>query len=149
MGTLTRQDMEAVIKGGGSVLYKGQTLWQLSQLPTDADLAEGDPAAESAAAAALDQQIAHLTAQRDRLLQRGQSPTIEPPPSTSAPLGGTPPSGDPIVEALGQQTADALAAAGYTTPGQLQSASDEQLLSVPGIGQATLNKIRAAFGQVS
>lgn len=135
MGQLSRAEMETAIRDGGSVLYGGQTLWQIGQLPSEADLAEGDPLAEAAVASALDVQIAHLTAQRARFNARGQSATLQPPTSAQ---GG-------LAEALGQPAADALTAAGLDTPAALAAASDADLLAIPGIGDATLKKIRATY----
>lgn len=40
--------------------------------------------------------------------------------------------------------ADVLAAQGFTTPEQIRSASDEELLDVDGIGPARLREIREA-----
>jgi len=63
MATLTRDEMEAVIKGGGSVLYQGRTLSSVAQLPSVAELAQGDPDKEAAATADLQAQIAQLQQQ--------------------------------------------------------------------------------------
>jgi len=38
-GTMSRADMEAVIKSGGSVLHKGEVYSSVDALPTEADLA--------------------------------------------------------------------------------------------------------------
>lgn len=67
MPQLNRKEMEAVIASGGSVLYGGRTIAHASQLPSEADLAKGDPEAETAAANALQQQIADLQAQVAKL----------------------------------------------------------------------------------
>lgn len=66
---LTRRQMEEVIRGGGSVLHGGRLCTRIEQLPTDADLAKGNPAQEALAAQALEAQIAALQAQHDRLTQ--------------------------------------------------------------------------------
>lgn len=81
MGTLTRNEMEQVIKSGGSVLYKDQILFHLSQLPSEADMAAGNPEQEAAARAALDAQIAALTAQRARLDLASQPVPPTPTPA--------------------------------------------------------------------
>lgn len=125
MGVLTRSEMEAAIAAGGSVLYQGRTIWQASQLPSVADLAVGDPAQETIAANAIQQQIADLQTQLDKL---SSAPTA---PAAS--------------DSLDAPTLDKLAQAGYATPEALTAASDEQLLAVSGIGQATLAKIRASY----
>jgi hypothetical protein len=80
MGQLTRAEMEQVIKDGGAVLHNGQTLWKLDHLPSEADLAAGDPEAEAIVQGALDTQIRHLQQQRDKLAARGQSATLQPQP---------------------------------------------------------------------
>ena len=61
--TLTRDEMEAVIKQGGSVLHKGRTISRVQDLPSLADLAQGDPVAEVQVLATLQQQMADLQAQ--------------------------------------------------------------------------------------
>jgi len=70
--------MEEAIKAGGSVLHKGAIYHQLGQLPSEAELAEGDPEQEAVVASALDAQITALQRQRDRLHLSRQSPTIGP-----------------------------------------------------------------------
>ena len=67
MPQLTREEMEAVIASGGSVLHKGQTLWKMEHLPSAADLVAGDPAGAAAVGSALDAQIAHLQNERAKL----------------------------------------------------------------------------------
>jgi len=37
--------------------------------------------------------------------------------------------------------------AGYPTPRFLREASDEELLAIEGVGQATVDKVRARVGQ--
>jgi hypothetical protein len=94
--SLSRADMERVIKDGGSVLHRGILHTRVETLPTEADLAEGDPAREQAAREALDAQIAALTAQRSRLDQAQPGPN---PPQRTARAGeqpsGAPPATDP------------------------------------------------------
>jgi hypothetical protein len=67
MPQLSREEMEAVIRGGGSVMYQGKTLTQIGHLPTEADLAQGNPEAETAAANTLQQQIVELQQQLAKL----------------------------------------------------------------------------------
>ena len=64
-GRLTRDGMEHVIRNGGSVFVDGRTdpVTDVTQLPTAAQLAKGDPVAEKAAAADLQRQMAELQRQ--------------------------------------------------------------------------------------
>jgi DNA uptake protein ComE-like DNA-binding protein len=142
MAHLTRKEMEAAIAIGGSVLYKGQMLWQAGQLPTEADLAEGDAAQSAVVASSLDIQIAALQAQRDRMSIAMDAPK---PIDNAPPLQPNTPVTS--IDALDAPTLDKLAAAGYADAAALSTATDEQLLAIPGIGQATLTKIRAAYPQ--
>lgn len=48
-------------------------------------------------------------------------------------------------EALGSDVADRLAAAGYDNEESIRDASDEELRAIPGIGDATFRRIRAAY----
>lgn len=70
-GKLTRAHMEEAIRAGGSVLHDGEIIAKVEDLPDEADLAAGDAEREAAVAAALDEQIARLAAQRARLGGRG------------------------------------------------------------------------------
>lgn len=47
------------------------------------------------------------------------------------------------VDGIGPDLAEKLEEAGYQTPEDLKSASDEELLAVDGLGQAKLRQIRA------
>jgi len=67
MGTLTRAEMEQVIANGGSVLHQGTLISSVDRLPSAADLAKGDPEAETAAANAMQQQIDALQEQIAKL----------------------------------------------------------------------------------
>ena len=81
MGVLTRSEMEQAIKAGGSVLYKGRVIYQLGDIPDEAELASGDPEQEAVARNALDAQIAALQVQRDRIaVDTSQRPQISPAP---------------------------------------------------------------------
>ncbi len=64
MAQLTRAEMEAVIRGGGSVIYKGRVLSKIEHLPSAVDLAAGDPAKLNATVDDLDTQIKALQEQR-------------------------------------------------------------------------------------
>lgn len=63
MATLTRNEMEAIIKGGGSVLLNGTIHTSVATLPSKAELAAGDPVAEQEAQSELRAQIADLQKQ--------------------------------------------------------------------------------------
>lgn len=80
---LTRAHMEEVIAKGGSVLHNGEILKTIEQLPTEAELSEGDPLAEQAARDSIDAQIAALQAAKLRLDtppdQREPLPKVAPP----------------------------------------------------------------------
>lgn len=64
---LTREQMEQAIARGGSVLHQGRIISRVQDLPSAAELAEGDPERESATANSLQQQIADLQAQLAKL----------------------------------------------------------------------------------
>ena len=63
MAHLTREQMEQVIRGGGSVKHGGRIISTVEGLPSKADLAKGDPAKERAAAGDLQAQIDQLQQQ--------------------------------------------------------------------------------------
>lgn len=73
MATLTRKQMEQVLAQGGSVLYNGQVITQADALPTDADLAAGDPTREQALVAKLQADIAAKNAELESLRKSTQS----------------------------------------------------------------------------
>jgi hypothetical protein len=60
---LSREQMEAVIRSGGSVLHQGRIISRIEALPSAAELAKGDPDKEAQAAQSLQQQIDQLQAQ--------------------------------------------------------------------------------------
>lgn len=64
---LTRADMEAKIKAGESIIHNGMVISAIVDLPTDVELAAGDPAAEQETADSLDAEIARLQTLRTRL----------------------------------------------------------------------------------
>lgn len=103
MPHLTRKEMEQAIKDGGSVLYNGQTLWKAEQLPSEADLAVGDPEAETAAANNIQQQIADLQKQIAKL---APTRTVK-----HDPLADTSGADDPRAEAKAKAKAEADAKA--------------------------------------
>jgi hypothetical protein len=67
MAPKTRADLEQVIIQGGSVMYQGRVITRVQDLPSEADLAAGDDAAEQTALGNLQAQIDKLTNERDRL----------------------------------------------------------------------------------
>lgn len=66
-GMLSRQEMERVIQQGGAVLYRGRSIARVQDLPSEAELAQGDPQAELQAAANLQTQMAELQRQLAQL----------------------------------------------------------------------------------
>lgn len=85
MATLTRDEMEAVVKSGGSVLYGGKTLSRVEHLPSAAELAQGDPAKEAAATADLQAQIAELQAQLAQLQPSAPAKASKKKPAATDP----------------------------------------------------------------
>lgn len=88
MATLTRDEMEAVIKGGGSVLWQGHTLSRIQDLPSAADLAAGDPAKEAQATADLQAQITALQAQLAQLAPAPVKASKKKPAEPAEPTEG-------------------------------------------------------------
>jgi hypothetical protein len=70
--TIGRAAMEQAIRSGGSVMYQGRLITAVEQLPSAAELAAGDPAAEAEAQASLQTQIAELQRQMAQLEARQQ-----------------------------------------------------------------------------
>jgi hypothetical protein len=64
---LDRKAMEEVINQGGSVMHQGEIISKIEDLPTDTDLAIGDPTAESAQMRTIEQQIEALQADKARI----------------------------------------------------------------------------------
>lgn len=63
---LTREEMEQVIREGGAVAHQNRLLTRIEDLPDEIELAQGDQERMANATAAIDRQIAELTAQRAR-----------------------------------------------------------------------------------
>ena len=63
----TRAQMEEIIKSGMSVNYRGSIISSLADLPSEADLALGNPEMEIVTLESLDQQIARLQAERAKI----------------------------------------------------------------------------------
>ena len=129
MGVLSNNEMAQAIQRGGSVIFNGRHINRIEDLPNDAQIAAvmGDPAREAAAVAALQQQVAAMQAQLDEA-QAAQARRAA--------------GGQSSIE-LAPDVAERLAAAGYDTPDKIAQATDEQLLAVDGIGQATVKRLRA------
>ena len=82
---LSREEMVKVIAGGGGVIYNGRIITRVDRLPSEAELAKGDPEKEAATLAEIEKQIAELQAQK-ALLVREDAPVEVP-------------AGQPVVEA--------------------------------------------------
>jgi cell division protein FtsB len=78
MATLSRDQMEAVIANGGSILYGGRLITRVEHLPSEADLAAGDPTAEAKAAEKLERQMAQLQEQMKKLQEQQATPAKAP-----------------------------------------------------------------------
>lgn len=63
---LTRQEMAAVIRSGGSILYGGRIITAEDELPSEADLA-GSPEEEQKVITDYETKIAELQAQVEKL----------------------------------------------------------------------------------
>lgn len=82
---LTRQEMEAVIDGGGSVIYDGTVFSRKENLPTALELANGDESATKAALEALELQKQAIDQQKAALEETtGKDGSSEPPPDPTA-----------------------------------------------------------------
>lgn len=84
---------------------------------------------------------AHAALKAKGALAEAESPA-SPPPSPQA-NGGNEPPADPLVEAVGAEAAQALRDLGIGDVDAISVATDEDLLAVPGIGEAKLKKLRA------
>jgi hypothetical protein len=129
---LSRREMVEIIERGESVIIPDPKspsgklhVTRVEDLPDEADLVAGDTAAEEAAAARLDDEQRALDGRRARL--------------AAARSTG---------KAQAASTADDDHKEGDTYGDkkltQLSAMSDEQVLQQPGIGEATLKKIRKA-----
>lgn len=86
---LTRDEMAAIIKGHGSVLYAGRIISREQDLPSEADLAAGNPDRAAAVAADLQAQIDRLSADLERLRSAPAAPEAETAaPADTAADGG-------------------------------------------------------------
>lgn len=64
---LTRRGMEAVIRAGGSVMHNGRFVSRVEELPSQADLAKGNPEMERATRASLQQHRDYIDAEIAKL----------------------------------------------------------------------------------
>jgi hypothetical protein len=71
----TREELEAAINEGGSVLVGGKIITRLEDLPSEADLAKGDEVKEAAARKGLEDQVKALQAELAKL-QKGDDKTL-------------------------------------------------------------------------
>jgi hypothetical protein len=80
---LTRDQMVAIIQRGESVMIGTEVYDSVDRLPSEAQLAQGDPQREGVALANLDAQMAALAAQKELILNaqlaRQGAPPGEPP----------------------------------------------------------------------
>jgi hypothetical protein len=92
-----------------------------------------------------EQRVAVLIAERDAALAERDEARAELDALKSAPVlqpgALTPPLA--ALESLGSDVVESLTAAGYDTPDAVAAASDKDLEALPGIGEATIKKIRA------
>lgn len=134
-GQLTHAGMKAVHANGGSVMYKGNVIAPGQPLPTEMDLAVGDEAAEQAVRDGIEVQRKALDEQERKLLaaqgQRKRAADEAAKSARNAPAGED----DENAPTFGTD---------HLTLAQLEGKSDEELLQLDGVGDATLAKIRKA-----
>jgi septal ring factor EnvC (AmiA/AmiB activator) len=65
-----REHLVKAIREGGAVLHGGRLIEKVEDLPSEAELVQGDPAKEQAAAENLDAQIQALVEQKNRLARQ-------------------------------------------------------------------------------
>lgn len=136
---LTRKEMERVLAEGGSVLYKGAIITNAAELPSVADIAQGDPAQEAAAKSDLEKQVKDLQAQLATLRSGADNAGADKSDLDNK---------SDLDKSAGQTTPEekvrvALSAAGVDTPEKLQAASDDDLLKLPGVTKSGLAAVRA------
>lgn len=78
MSKISREKMENIIRGGGSVMFEGNIITDVKQLPTEAELAKGDESREQAAIAQLQAQKRELERQLSLLQNKGEAPATDP-----------------------------------------------------------------------
>jgi hypothetical protein len=80
---LSRKDMEDLIKSGQSIIHDGQMITRVEDLPTDVDLALGDPAKEDATEAEINRQIKALEDLKSQLQAGKSKPKAETAKATN------------------------------------------------------------------
>jgi hypothetical protein len=99
-GRLTRAGMEHAIRSGGSVLWGGEVVTDLADLPDEVGLAEGDRERLRAHAEGIDRQIAELSLQR-----RQAQEALDRAPELSKPPAGEPAQPPPDVSPRPEEVA--------------------------------------------
>lgn len=107
MGTISRAEMQSAIAAGGVVLHDGRIYNDPNLLPTEAELAKGDPAKEEKAREDLQAQIDALKSQLAVLTVRSPAPKPSPVPQPAAtshdlplqPLASSVPAATKVTEA--------------------------------------------------
>lgn len=136
-GVLSRDEMEQVIRSGGSVVYQGRLIERVEHIPSAKELAGDDPDATNAAMQQLQDQMKRL---QEQLAQFGPNQQ-----QAGAPVAPQNAGNDALAQmALTGEQGAALDKAGLASVEALRAASDDQILAVEGIGAATLKKIREA-----
>lgn len=79
-GRLTRQGMEKAIRSGGSVLHDGKSIVRIEDLPSEAEISQGDETAENAARAGIEERQAVLDRERAILDTRRAKANQPTPP---------------------------------------------------------------------
>jgi hypothetical protein len=69
-GNLTRAGYEAAIRAGGSATYKGRPVMRMEDIPSDAELSEGDEEASLNALASIEAQEARLKREKEMVQSR-------------------------------------------------------------------------------
>jgi hypothetical protein len=73
MGKLTRKEMEAILRGRESVMYDGRVITEVSQLPSEAELAKGDVHREAEARKSIEYEMTRLKSELE-LLNKAEAP---------------------------------------------------------------------------
>jgi hypothetical protein len=142
-GHLTRAGMDTVHARGESVMYQGRVIPPGHPLPDETDLAAGDEVAEQQVRDGIEAQRRALDEQERKLIAAsGQRRTAmeeaekarQQREEVARRQGGA----DDADETYGDEN---------LTLAQLDGLSDEQILEKPGIGDATLHKIKLARGK--
>jgi hypothetical protein len=158
--SLTRADMEQVLKSGQSVMYKGQLITDVGSLPSEEELATNAGANREALADNLQGQIDMLQRRKDALLS---APTISqlraPQTDTKLPPAGLPGAAgegagqqaggeeDGLPTELPMDCVSILIQANVKTRSALAALSDAELRLIPGIGEGRIKQIHKALGR--